>query len=54
MILIQKIKEEIKALQDVIYDLEEYEKFKLKSIESCKKKKKINLKGLCLIMFIVF
>ena len=34
----KKIKKEIKALQDVIHNNDEYEKFKLKSIESCNKK----------------
>jgi hypothetical protein len=44
----KKVKSEIKNLQDTIYNLEEYEKYKLKAIETETKKNKKNFKGVFL------
>jgi len=50
----KKIKQEIKDLQDFIYDLEEYENFNLKAVESCSKKKTKNYKGTMLYNLYAF
>jgi len=50
----KKIKQEIKDLQDFIYDLEEYENYNLKAVESCSKKGSENYKGTMLYNLYAF